>query len=62
MKRYRDELKFALVRKHQTSAEMEEMKVTNEYALLNKLITGKGKKSRLGGSAEENDNVLPITS
>ena len=53
---------FALVRKHEISAAMEEMKVTNDYTLLNKLFPEKGKKSRLGGNGEEDGNVRSITS
>lgn len=65
LKRHREELKVALIRKHQIAAAMEEMKVTNDYTLLNKLFAEKGRRSRQDKAGEEDLHGTlnrPITS
>ena len=53
LSRHRDEMKLALIRKHQITDTMEEMRVTNDFTLLDKLFLKTGKKLR---KRDDNDD------
>jgi hypothetical protein len=61
MAKHRDEVKSSLIRKHEISDAMEQMKITNDYSLLDKLFaktkkaTSKGKKHGGGKGDHEGD-------
>lgn len=55
LKKHRDEQKHSLIRKHEIGNAMEIMRCSNDFSLLDKLFSTKGKKdlSKTGGRTEE---------
>ena len=59
-KKHRDEVKSSLFRKHQINDAMEAMRVSNDFAALDKLFTAK-KSSTAKGKDDDKDDTQPAT-